>query len=151
MARASKLLVFDWDDTILPFSFVNKLQAKNRNALPRQYRRLFREVEKCAEACLSAAAQHGEVSSSMAAPTASRRPPPSRISRCPPALGIFRAVAGSHHHQLGRGLGPALVRTLAAQLAAPAAAQPRRLGAHRVRELLSRATYVLCSASKTAH
>lgn len=65
MALPSKnndaMLIFDWDDTILPSSFVDKAQADNTTELPQQYHGLFREIEICAEKCLSAAAKHGEV------------------------------------------------------------------------------------------
>ena len=74
------LLIFDWDDTILPFSFVEKAQANHRNELPQKCRRLFREIERCAEDCLSAAAKHGEVSSSMFPMTRARS---LTNSRCP--------------------------------------------------------------------
>lgn len=56
------MLIFDWDDTILPSSFVDKSQADNLNELPQQYRGIFREIEICTEKCLAAAAKHGEVS-----------------------------------------------------------------------------------------
>lgn len=55
------MLIFDWDDTILPSSFVDKSQADNLNELPQQYRGIFREIEICTEKCLAAAAKHGEV------------------------------------------------------------------------------------------
>ena len=56
------VIIFDWDDTILPSSFVDKVQADTFRDLPQQYHSIFREIETCAEECLSAAAQHGEVS-----------------------------------------------------------------------------------------
>ena len=55
------MIIFDWDDTILPSSFVDKAQADNLSELPQHYHRLFREIEKCTEKCLAAAAKHGEV------------------------------------------------------------------------------------------
>ena len=55
------MLIFDWDDTILPSSFVDKAQADNLKELPAQYHSLFREIEVCTEKCLAAAAKHGEV------------------------------------------------------------------------------------------
>jgi len=57
----SAMIIFDWDDTILPSSFVDKAQADNLNELPQQYHGIFREIEICAEKCLAAAAKHGEV------------------------------------------------------------------------------------------
>lgn len=56
------MLIFDWDDTILPSSFLDKAQAENIDELPQQFHDLFREIETCAEKCLSAATKHGEVS-----------------------------------------------------------------------------------------
>lgn len=55
------MIIFDWDDTILPSSFVDKLQADNWSELPQQYHNLFREIEICSEKCLAEAAKHGEV------------------------------------------------------------------------------------------
>ncbi|KAL7541064.1 hypothetical protein ACHAWF_006848 [Thalassiosira exigua] len=55
------MIIFDWDDTILPSSFVDKAQADNLSELPQKYHKLFREIEKCTEKCLAAAAKHGEV------------------------------------------------------------------------------------------
>lgn len=55
------MLIFDWDDTILPSSFLDKAQAENIDELPQQFHDLFREIETCAEKCLSAATKHGEV------------------------------------------------------------------------------------------
>lgn len=57
------MIIFDWDDTILPSSFVDRSRADNLKELPQQYHSLFREIEVCAEKCLAAAAKHGEVSS----------------------------------------------------------------------------------------
>ena len=61
-SNQSAMIIFDWDDTILPSSFVDKAQADNLNELPQQYHTIFREIELCAEKCLAAAAKHGEVS-----------------------------------------------------------------------------------------
>lgn len=55
------MIIFDWDDTILPSSFVDKAQADNLADLPQQYHNIFREIEACSEKCLAAAAKHGEV------------------------------------------------------------------------------------------
>lgn len=56
------IIIFDWDDTILPSSFVDRVKADNLQELPQQYHNLFREIEQCTEKCLAAAAKHGEVS-----------------------------------------------------------------------------------------
>jgi hypothetical protein len=55
------VIIFDWDDTILPSSFVDKCQVDNVNELPQHFRSLFREIEICTETCLAEAAKFGEV------------------------------------------------------------------------------------------
>jgi len=62
-SSGSAIIIFDWDDTILPSSFVDKAKADNLRDLPQQYHNLFREIEQCTEKCLAAAAKHGKVSS----------------------------------------------------------------------------------------
>ncbi|KAL3799881.1 hypothetical protein ACHAW5_004393 [Stephanodiscus triporus] len=57
----SAVIIFDWDDTILPSSFVDRSQSDNLSELPPHTRALFREIEICTEKCLAAAASHGEV------------------------------------------------------------------------------------------
>ena len=57
------IIIFDWDDTILPSSFVDRVN--NLSELPQQFHNLFREIEQCTEKCLAAAAKHGEVSLSL--------------------------------------------------------------------------------------
>lgn len=59
------IIIFDWDDTILPSSFVDRANAENLSELPQQFHNLFREIEQCTEKCLAAAAKHGEVSLSL--------------------------------------------------------------------------------------
>jgi len=56
------IIIFDWDDTILPSSFVDRSNADNISELPPTMRATFREIEVCTEKCLAAAACHGEVS-----------------------------------------------------------------------------------------
>jgi hypothetical protein len=58
----SAIIIFDWDDTILPSSFVDRAKAENLSELPQQLHNLFREIEQCTEKCLAAASKHGEVS-----------------------------------------------------------------------------------------
>ena len=62
--NAGAVIIFDWDDTILPSSYVDRSQCDNLSELPSHTRALFREIEICTEKCLSAAACHGEVSTS---------------------------------------------------------------------------------------
>lgn len=56
------IIIFDWDDTILPSSFVDKSNSDNISELPPAMRATFRDIEVCTEKCLAAAAYHGEVS-----------------------------------------------------------------------------------------
>lgn len=60
-SNATSVIIFDWDDTILPSSFVDSSLTNNLSELPPSTRALFREIEVCAEKCLAAAARHGEV------------------------------------------------------------------------------------------
>lgn len=55
------MIIFDWDDTILPLSFVDRAQGDNLSELPEQYTSIFREIEICTVKCFKAAAKHGEV------------------------------------------------------------------------------------------
>lgn len=55
------MIIFDWDDTILPSSFVDRAQGDNLSELPEQYTSIFREIEICTVKCFKAAAKHGEV------------------------------------------------------------------------------------------
>ncbi len=61
-SNESSVIIFDWDDTILPSSFVDRSQSDNLSELPPPTRALFREIEVCTEKCLAAAAIYGEVS-----------------------------------------------------------------------------------------
>ena len=60
-ADGSSMIIFDWDDTILPSSFVDRAPGDNLNDLPEQYKSIFREIELCTEKCFEAASKHGEV------------------------------------------------------------------------------------------
>jgi len=55
------VIVFDWDDTICPSSFVDKWQIENFNDLPLHVQNMFNEIAKCAEKCLAEASKNGEV------------------------------------------------------------------------------------------
>ncbi|KAL3826536.1 hypothetical protein ACHAXA_003600 [Cyclostephanos tholiformis] len=59
--NSEAVIIFDWDDTILPSSFVDRSQCDNLGELSSHTRALFREIEICTEKCLAAAACHGEV------------------------------------------------------------------------------------------
>eukprot|EP00542_Grammatophora_oceanica_P020235 CAMPEP_0194033682 /NCGR_PEP_ID=MMETSP0009_2-20130614/6270_1 /TAXON_ID=210454 /ORGANISM="Grammatophora oceanica, Strain CCMP 410" /LENGTH=280 /DNA_ID=CAMNT_0038674399 /DNA_START=122 /DNA_END=964 /DNA_ORIENTATION=+ len=55
------VLIFDWDDTICPSSFVDQWNIDNFKELPLQYQNMFNEVGKAAEKCLETASKYGEV------------------------------------------------------------------------------------------
>mmetsp|Transcript_15943 Transcript_15943/g.34655 ORF Transcript_15943/g.34655 Transcript_15943/m.34655 type:complete len:335 (+) Transcript_15943:61-1065(+) len=59
--KSSKVIIFDWDDTICPSSFVDQWKIDTFSDLPLHYQNLFNEIGRCAEKCLAAAAKHGEV------------------------------------------------------------------------------------------
>lgn len=62
MSKGSdKVIIFDWDDTICPSSFVDQWKLETFKDLPVHFQNLFSEVGRCAEKCLDAAAKHGEV------------------------------------------------------------------------------------------
>lgn len=56
-----KVIIFDWDDTICPSSFVDQWDIQSFHDLPLHFQNLFNEIGKEAERCLAAAAQHGTV------------------------------------------------------------------------------------------
>ncbi|KAL7575955.1 hypothetical protein ACA910_000749 [Epithemia clementina (nom. ined.)] len=56
-----KAIIFDWDDTILPSSFVDKLKADSFKDFPQDTQRLLNEVARSAEKCLKEAAKYGPV------------------------------------------------------------------------------------------
>jgi len=58
---ANKVLVFDWDDTICPSTFVDNYQIENIKELPLDVQELFHELALCAERCLKEAEKYGEV------------------------------------------------------------------------------------------
>lgn len=55
------VIIFDWDDTICPSSFVDECNIQGINDLPLHFRNLMHEIARVAERCLEAASQHGEV------------------------------------------------------------------------------------------
>mmetsp|Transcript_1741 Transcript_1741/g.2406 ORF Transcript_1741/g.2406 Transcript_1741/m.2406 type:complete len:279 (-) Transcript_1741:286-1122(-) len=61
LRQYNKVIIFDWDDTICPSSFVDQYKIDNFKDLPLHYKNLFNEIGKCAEKCLEAATQYGEV------------------------------------------------------------------------------------------
>lgn len=57
----NKVLIFDWDDTICPSTFVDNYQIEHINELPLDVQDLFHELAHCAERCLKEAERYGEV------------------------------------------------------------------------------------------
>lgn len=106
-ASNSAMIIFDWDDTILPSSFVDRAQGDNLSELPEQYTSIFREIEICTVKCFKAAAKHGEVRCDCVydmIPIASDSPPLNSIylffSFINTHLFVLFLHAGSNNHQL---------------------------------------------------
>eukprot|EP00547_Thalassionema_nitzschioides_P010229 CAMPEP_0194227084 /NCGR_PEP_ID=MMETSP0156-20130528/42677_1 /TAXON_ID=33649 /ORGANISM="Thalassionema nitzschioides, Strain L26-B" /LENGTH=263 /DNA_ID=CAMNT_0038959557 /DNA_START=521 /DNA_END=1312 /DNA_ORIENTATION=- len=59
--KRQPILIFDWDDTILPSSFVDQWNIEHVNELPPHFQKLFNELGRCAEQCLATASIYGEV------------------------------------------------------------------------------------------
>jgi len=55
------VIIFDWDDTICPSSFVDQWKFDTFRELPLHFQNIFLEVGRCAERCLDAASRHGTV------------------------------------------------------------------------------------------
>lgn len=60
-SKSNKVIIFDWDDTICPSSFVDQWKIDNFKDLPLHFQNLFNHLGKCAEKCLAAASKYGEV------------------------------------------------------------------------------------------
>jgi len=56
-----KVIIFDWDDTICPSSFIDQWEIGSFSDLPLHFQNLMNEVGKAAKKCLAAAAKYGEV------------------------------------------------------------------------------------------
>ncbi|GKY96887.1 hypothetical protein MPSEU_000647700 [Mayamaea pseudoterrestris] len=56
-----KIIIFDWDDTICPSSFVDRCNIDHVSELPVPFQHVFIEIAKAAEACLHEASKHGQV------------------------------------------------------------------------------------------
>lgn len=59
--NSSKVLIFDWDDTICPSSFVDQYAIEHISELPQDVQELFHTLARCAERCLREAENYGEV------------------------------------------------------------------------------------------
>jgi len=55
------VLIFDWDDTICPSSFVDQRNIEHFKDLPLHFQNLFNEVGRAAKKCLETASKYGEV------------------------------------------------------------------------------------------
>mmetsp|Transcript_44804 Transcript_44804/g.87789 ORF Transcript_44804/g.87789 Transcript_44804/m.87789 type:complete len:279 (+) Transcript_44804:67-903(+) len=58
---ADRVIIFDWDDTICPSTFVAKVNVATSKDLPQHFQIIFDELCKCAEKLLTEASKHGEV------------------------------------------------------------------------------------------
>jgi len=56
-----RVIIFDWDDTICPSSFVDKWKIENHKDLPLHVKNIFDDVGRYAERCLDEASKYGEV------------------------------------------------------------------------------------------
>lgn len=56
-----KVIIFDWDDTILPSSFIDQFKVESFDEFPQDVQRMLNEVAKSAERCLNEASKYGEV------------------------------------------------------------------------------------------
>jgi len=57
----NKVIIFDWDDTICPSTFVDRGKVDKYQDLPLHLQQTFDAICECAEKCLTAAANYGEV------------------------------------------------------------------------------------------
>lgn len=57
----NKVIIFDWDDTICPSTFVDQHKINCFSDLPLHYQNLMDRVGELAEKCLATAAKYGEV------------------------------------------------------------------------------------------
>lgn len=55
------VIIFDWDDTICPSSFVDQCKINSYSDLPLHFQNLMDRIGEVAEKCLATAAQYGEV------------------------------------------------------------------------------------------
>jgi len=60
-----RVIIFDWDDTICPSTFVRKTVSRGGTFrdLPQHFQNIFDELCNCAEKALNEAKKHGEVRS----------------------------------------------------------------------------------------
>jgi len=56
-----RVIIFDWDDTLFPSSFIHQLNVKATDNLTPYYKSIFHELGKRAEECINSARYWGEV------------------------------------------------------------------------------------------
>jgi hypothetical protein len=60
-SNKSSVIIFDWDDTILPSTFVDDARINSFHDLPIHWQNIMNEVARVATKCLAAAAKYGQV------------------------------------------------------------------------------------------
>jgi len=61
-SNTPKAIIFDWDDTICPSTFVDSYKVEAFVDFPMDVQRILHEVARSAERCLNEASKYGEVS-----------------------------------------------------------------------------------------
>eukprot|EP00934_Nitzschia_sp_Nitz4_P007736 Nitzschia sp. Nitz4//scaffold1_size375055//9179//10704//NITZ4_000205-RA/size375055-augustus-gene-0.703-mRNA-1//-1//CDS//3329540832//7726//frame0 len=61
LQRSGKVIIVDWDDTILPSTFVDRWRIENFKDLPLHFQNLLGELSRCADRFLEEASKYGEV------------------------------------------------------------------------------------------
>lgn len=60
-SSSEKVLIFDWDDTLCPSSFVDRCKVESYRDLPIENQRVIDNLGECAAECLEAASKYGQV------------------------------------------------------------------------------------------
>jgi len=60
-AAVNKVIIFDWDDTICPSTFVDQCNVQSFHDLPLHFQNLMNEIGRSAERCLAEASKFGQV------------------------------------------------------------------------------------------